>query len=541
MTLEFPLAHRELSRLGRSVYSYLLRGGLVAMIVAILAVLWFFFKGVLGEELTRTEFPVIGTIIDRLVLAFQTVIVFLIAPTLAGGLITSEKEDRSLGLLYLTDRGGWQIVLSKFISVFLQVVFLLLTTVPVIAAAAFFGGISIPVVVQRFFLLALSAGAVCAVALFFSTVLRQTNSAVTMTVAFFGTWLGVCVLIASSWSFYSGFWIYSYSVAWSFAISALYTSHPLYPIWVVGSPGTTLPGLAPGIIAQLLLLIAAIVAARYLLPRQLDEPVAKSAKKERDGNARAGRPERSFAELNPIAELAAAAAGRLDSSWLATAGRGLMMFAFVLLCLIPYIGWLFILTALCRDVVQTTVSVRRHGALEDLALLPASNRELARSLSLAHTERVALYVFAILLALGYTVYAFPVQWPILMVYFTIPVLIYFTIAYGGWVGMLARSSDQLQRLGMSGLMLIVIVINVLIPGLIAHALFFARWGPQIGYDSEFPITEELVWTVYLGVTAVIYFVLARVFYGWFVSRVREAVVWDESLSRGPWWLTWLRP
>lgn len=133
MTL-LPIVARELRVTARRRGTYLMRS-LVALGVVIASILVFLFqKGAPPQTIGQTLFAVVsGGVL------FYCVIVGVL---LTADCLSEEKREGTLGLLFLTDLTGFDVVMGKLASTSINAFYSLLAAVPVLALPLLLGGVS---------------------------------------------------------------------------------------------------------------------------------------------------------------------------------------------------------------------------------------------------------------------------------------------------------------------------------------------------------------------------------------------------------------
>jgi len=100
--------------------------------------------------------------------------IYLFVPLMACGLITSEKERDSLGLLLLTRLSPGTIVLEKMLGRLVPMCYLFFAALPGFALAYSLGGVSLPMLASAVWTLSITAFQCCAIAVLCSTWCRAT-------------------------------------------------------------------------------------------------------------------------------------------------------------------------------------------------------------------------------------------------------------------------------------------------------------------------------------------------------------------------------
>jgi ABC-type transport system involved in multi-copper enzyme maturation permease subunit len=130
-----PIVERELRVAARRWTTFLIRGG-VGLLALVLAVPGLFFGWLTGG----------GTAAGQSVFALLSHYIFVVALS-GGALITadclsSEKREGTLGLLFLTDLHGYDVVLGKFAAMGLHSMYGLLAVFPALALPLLIGGVT---------------------------------------------------------------------------------------------------------------------------------------------------------------------------------------------------------------------------------------------------------------------------------------------------------------------------------------------------------------------------------------------------------------
>ena len=112
---------------------------------------------------------------------FQWWGVYILVPLTCFGLITSEKERDSLQLLFLTRLGPWTILFEKLLSRIVPMILFLVASLPLLAVAYSYGGVSPEMLANAVLCLGSTAFFMASIALLFSCYAYQSTQ------AFFGT------------------------------------------------------------------------------------------------------------------------------------------------------------------------------------------------------------------------------------------------------------------------------------------------------------------------------------------------------------------
>jgi hypothetical protein len=360
MRLDFPLAGRELNRSARQRALYVLR----MVPAAILGIIVFFSLDMGTRGVGAAEG--ISTVITVIAMIFQGFVVVLVAPTLASGLIAEEKRDRTLGLLMLADMSGLDIYAAKFLSVFVQVETMLLSVLPLLAVASFFGGIDVPAVAISVTLFSGLGCASIALTLMCSTFTSKPREAVTGGIGLLLLgYLGIVLVgIYSSITGGGGGFI-------MLSMSLFFPSGMATGSWVLVFGA--LVGVA--IVASTVSIVA--------LPHQAYDKPAKQRQRRAPRGRRMRR--RGLTPLNDLGLLALACIRpERPSPWMwpvyITAGLGLGT-AGLMMC---FVTPLVVVGLIVHRIVTAFQEAHTSGRLDDLLVTPLSDHELGKAFFYAH-------------------------------------------------------------------------------------------------------------------------------------------------------------
>ena len=129
-----PIVDRELRVAGRQRVTHRVR--LVAALLAL--VIWFLLSVVGNQTSTQRAQAIFGTI-SILSLGFA----MLAGAFLTADCLSEERREGTLGLLFLTDLKGHDVVLGKLVSTSLNSIYGLLAVVPMMGIPLLMGGITV--------------------------------------------------------------------------------------------------------------------------------------------------------------------------------------------------------------------------------------------------------------------------------------------------------------------------------------------------------------------------------------------------------------
>jgi ABC-type transport system involved in multi-copper enzyme maturation permease subunit len=173
--LTLPLLTKELAEQSARRRTYFVRA-LYALLLYGLALSSFYMR---EGSWTAGDFSMIGTgaALFQSVVTFQFVAVYALLPLLMAGVLTSEKERDTLGMLLITRLGPWTIIFEKFLSRTIPMLFYLLLSLPLLAVAYTLGGFDSGAVVRAGIALTVCVLQVGALAVFCSAWCRTTSQA----------------------------------------------------------------------------------------------------------------------------------------------------------------------------------------------------------------------------------------------------------------------------------------------------------------------------------------------------------------------------
>lgn len=341
------LARFELRRLARRNALHATRSGLLTAAVGLVA-LWMFILW-LDETEVRTP-PEIGALFAATAFLLQIWIGFAIGFVAAATELAREKSERTLELVLMAERTGWDIVLARFAAAYARVCLLIPATAPLLALAALMA----PITVRS---LAIATG-VCMLAAAWTTALglacgarfQQFNaSAITGTVAILGV-LALTGLL--DWFVFFGI-----------------RSNPIWAVWDLLRWDGPTPWLCIAWLA--VFTFVHLGQAAYWLPRWVYGVPARTP--EAQGRARTQQL-RETAIIGAVVQHARGGSGRRYRVLraLVLAGSGAIM-------LLPLFGWWFVLVLLFREIMLAMEGLRKSGVIDEVRLTPLDATTLGRA------------------------------------------------------------------------------------------------------------------------------------------------------------------
>ena len=379
-----PLVHRELTRAGR-------RQGLYAARVLVPAAS-FLVLAVLSNLVSLTADPAtpgagfdsewFGRALTTAVFLFQLATVAIMAPILSAGVITQEKQERTLSLLLLADMRGYDIILSKWISVVVQTILFLWTTLPVLAIAAFFGGVMVPAMALQVLLMSVGAATLAAAGVFMSTVSTRTGEAVVATVIFMALYSFLINVFGG--------------MIWpGHQLDVFTAAYQAEPLVLQGPFACGPPLLVAAFISSALLLASASILPSRAFEKPAGRREAKGVVKALTRPIRARRRKRKRKQEDPVVAIVRRCSTGFASSLHPNNVRIVsVLLALAALFICPLAAPL-IVALIAYDVASSARHLRTTGVLDDLTLTALDGRERADGIYKGHRRRCGFYFLAL--------------------------------------------------------------------------------------------------------------------------------------------------
>lgn len=186
--ISLPLTSRELTVAGRREVTYWARVGVAGFAFVAIALLWMI-EPATGDAVTPDVFARIGGSLFFIGQVVQALVVYAGALLLPVSVVQSEREQRTMELLLLADQRGWDIVLSKYVSCVLQLWLLIVSVMPVLAFASYFGGVDVPRVAMQTANFCVMAAAFTAIGMMCAAWARDTGRAYGAAALLFVFWV----------------------------------------------------------------------------------------------------------------------------------------------------------------------------------------------------------------------------------------------------------------------------------------------------------------------------------------------------------------
>ncbi len=379
MRVRFSLAALELTRSGRSPKTYAMRMVVAVATVIAISVVWAvsaskpYASGQMPEPGELAE--ALGVSMAYAALVFQFVAVLIFTPVLAAGLIAEERQYDTLPFLLLADLRSFDIFLAKFLAVFLQVQLLVLSTLPLLASAAFFGGVSVPTGAMQTLLLSASVPAVCAGSLWCSSYCRSGRQALLLIVVVLVGWLALTLYL--DWRFYMESIPCRLNMIHTVLLYGMSRQATDWSVYVI---------------VHLVVAVVATCAVVLRLPKLV---YGKKTSVSEQGGARYPWGKGVMA-MDRLGQLYAANAGGPDFTQQSQLIRVLAGFVFLLAACVPVFGWIGAPLALALHITLSMDSAQRRGVLADILVTPVAEKRLAWAVFHANVNRTLFFLPALI-------------------------------------------------------------------------------------------------------------------------------------------------
>ena len=448
-----PIVARELRVSSRRWGTYVLRLGAATAAIALAAIVYLF----ISNE-GSTSPAAMGKIIFGVLNGFAFLYALLIGVRVTSDCISSEKREGTLGLLFLTDLKGLDIVLGKLVASALDAFYALVATLPVLAIPILLGSVT-PGEIWRatISLLCTALFSVCTGLLVsaFSVVERKATVGTFLLIAFLAAGVPLLVLLISSYLQRADEWQWLFALSPGTSMVAALANNPREISWELywASISITL-GYAVCFAG-----VAALVVPR-IWQQRVEE---KSSRGGPQGSAAAREQRQQLLDLSPTCWLGGR--GRLRGLWLwvfLTCAMVGWLWAYVEdpsnMRLLPMnLGWMFFVQGVIKvfvasDSVRAYSEEFKQGALELILCTPLTVREIIRGqfMNVVRSFRwpmmalLAVDVFFLLVG-GVKSYDLEssrvIQWFAAMIVFFVMDCAAITVV-GLWQGLIGRNSRQ---------------------------------------------------------------------------------------------------
>ena len=504
-----PIVARELIEASRRRGTYWLRVSVAGVALAIggFVLLLLTQKGAQPGQVGMVLFvwlAILGYLYTLLVGVFRT-----------ADCLSEEKREGTLGLLFLTDLKGYDIVIGKLAATSLNAFYGVLALFTVMASPLLAGGVAIGdfwrVVVVSLNNLFFSL----AVGMFCSSISRDERRATVLAflmVLFFAGGLPLLGAMicggADNWKYYPAFLVLSPGFDCFGAFEQVRGWHRAFQYWQLSVI------LVQGM-SWLLLALACVIVPRTWQDQAMSAAALRRREKLHRIEHGASGTRRAFRErlldINPFLWLAARDRMKVAAVW-GFLGLGAVIWSIGLMIsprdwldTVPYI-WTAVIAHSVLKLWMTTESARRFstdrqsGALELLLSTPISVKEILRGQWLALERQFALPMFAVLLADFVFLMAqrddssLVYVWVAGMVVFVADML---TLAWVGmWRGLNSRRTNRAVLASVASILVLPWVTWIVITLLMEFSSSIRRGGPD-WWGKQFPL---VLW-MFLGLVA----------------------------------------
>lgn len=448
-----PIVARELRVSSRRWGTYVLRLGAATAAIALAAIVYLF----ISNE-GSTSPAAMGKIIFGVLNGFAFLYALLIGVRVTSDCISSEKREGTLGLLFLTDLKGLDIVLGKLVASALDAFYALVATLPVLAIPILLGSVT-PGEIWRatISLLCTALFSVCTGLLVsaFSVVERKATVGTFLLIAFLAAGVPLVLLLISSYLQLADEWQWLFALSPGTSMVAALANNPREISWELywASISITL------CYAVCFAGVAALVVPRSWQQRGEE----KGSRFGPQGNAAAREQRQQLLDLSPTCWLGGR--GRLRGLWLwvfLTCALVGWLWAYAedpsnMLLLPMNMAWMFFVQGVIKvfvasDSVRTYTEEFKQGALELILCTPLTVREIIRGqfMNVVRSFRwpimvlLAVDVFFLLVS-GVKSYGLEsglvIQWFAAMIVFFVIDCAAITVV-GLWHGLIGRNSRQ---------------------------------------------------------------------------------------------------
>lgn len=143
------------------------------LVIGVILVIMGFMSAISGAD-TNTS----GTVLFDVLVFFQFGLIVLIMPALTSGLISGERERKTLDLLLCTQMTPFGIVAGKLLSGCLMMGLCVVCSIPMITTAYLYGGVSVLSILSIVACYLVTIIAIGSLGVFFSAIFKRTTAAV---------------------------------------------------------------------------------------------------------------------------------------------------------------------------------------------------------------------------------------------------------------------------------------------------------------------------------------------------------------------------
>jgi ABC-type transport system involved in multi-copper enzyme maturation permease subunit len=192
-----PVFFYDLVRLTRRGRYFLIRVVYVLALFFLIWCIWSSEAASRGGSLTPSQMAEFANQVFFVFVAVQLGVVVLLTPAYTAGAIAEEKERRTLEFVLATDLGDRELVLGKLGSRLINLLFVVLAGLPVLAVMQLLGGVDPGLLAAAFAATALTMLSLAAVSMLFSTLVRRSRDAIVLAYLAFPTYMlvGGCLYL----------------------------------------------------------------------------------------------------------------------------------------------------------------------------------------------------------------------------------------------------------------------------------------------------------------------------------------------------------
>jgi ABC-type transport system involved in multi-copper enzyme maturation permease subunit len=177
-----PVFFYDLLRTGRRVRYFLVRGAYASVLYLLLC--WVYYAWVVdtpGGDLPASRLARFAETFFYTFMGAQFLTVAALTPAYVAGAVSEEKERGTLEFLLATDLDSREIVLGKLAARVINLTFLLLTGLPLLAALQFLGGVAPNLVLAGFAATGLTLASLAGLSILHSVLARKPRDALALT------------------------------------------------------------------------------------------------------------------------------------------------------------------------------------------------------------------------------------------------------------------------------------------------------------------------------------------------------------------------
>jgi ABC-type transport system involved in multi-copper enzyme maturation permease subunit len=176
-----PVFFYDLVRMTRRGRYFLIRTAYGGALLFVLVVIWWNQVAILGGQPTISQMASFAALFFGWFMGIQFGLVALLTPAYTAGAIAEEKERRTLEFVLATDLRDREIVLGKLAARLVNLGFIVLTGVPILAMLQVLGGVDPGLMAAGFAATVLTLLSLAALSILYSTLVRRARDAIILT------------------------------------------------------------------------------------------------------------------------------------------------------------------------------------------------------------------------------------------------------------------------------------------------------------------------------------------------------------------------